>query len=257
MLLIGFLSQGTTYASDTSGLRAPLRDYKRVEALEADFQEVNRRLSAKIERGSGWIRISAYPNMAYGFQLNHGYLAEYDRFYETKLDGKTFIFPLNIWKKMIRWSVSSPDLETCGFFISERLGDTYKISDFVPLGSIAYDPDIDSIEDSNIVQANTPDFRKHGINLIISHMLGAYLPIQDKLLSIAGEDKAKIRFHSHYKGSFYKSSPSGKDIETAKDFEVVYCIGTGEGIVYNKTGFTKVSNLREAEKNANLSDTDE
>ncbi|MDP3789572.1 MAG: hypothetical protein Q8R48_04135, partial [Candidatus Omnitrophota bacterium] len=204
--------------------------------------QAKKRLTAPIERGSGWLRIAATPHEAYAF--HKGWVSDVSGEYAARLGDETYIFPIRIWEKMVAWSKKSKDLERSGIFsIRQTSPHIYEAMDFIPLGSLAYDPSIRNEEVSDVYATQGTDFLFDNLlEASTIEALGIDLELQWRLISEESSGNIIISAHSHHRNAYYRDSPSKPDQKDVgkEGIAFVYCNAVKKGFIYNEDTVVEV-----------------
>ena len=205
---------------------------------------LNKRLTAPIAKGTGWVRVSATPKQAAAFHEKFSLAAEGN--YAGEFSGKQYIFPAGIWKKMIAWSRGSYSLglERQGYFLANNIDDSHiRILDFIPLGTLCFDP-VDGVGS----QESTTNPATYGIDKKTAlGVLGFDCGIQSKELNhFRIIEKEGFKYFSEFDGAirsyfiipyhthFKSETPTQKDIDESKKDKVsfLFSFKSGKGYLY-------------------------
>jgi len=202
---------------------------------------VRSQLRQPVERGTGWLRIIATPQEAEEFHKT--WSSDFIGVYKVEINGQRYKIPASVWEKMKAWSARSGDFERNGYFLYKNGSNGSEIADFIPLGSIAYDPaSVRGIDDEHATQSNSLDFESYGPGLTgdLAEELGLDLAAQQRLtftqMSAQDPSLKSIPFHSHHLGSNYPNGPSRQDqkerLNASGRPAFVYSVKSGAGYFY-------------------------
>ena len=105
------------------------------DPLKEKIASVKRRLSAPIERRTGWVRISATMEEAYHF--HHGWQKTTDQTHSFVLGENSFLFNEDALTKAATWFNGNLEFERMGSFLGQIKDGAIQIVDFLPMASYA------------------------------------------------------------------------------------------------------------------------
>lgn len=225
------LSQNLSPNSSLSRKKPPRKISFTIEThvtpLEERIADVQRRMALPIERGNGWIRISASMEEAHCFHRD--WKRENSEMVRFELGSQSFVFCRDALNKAIIWFEGNLDFERTGTFVGQMTETGIRIVDFVPLASYAADSAIFHADPAT-KQVTTTVGPNGLLNIFeVEEALGWY----NSSLEITPPTGSLLySVHSHPAWSQFPRGPSPDDQKKSRNSQALHFVyGLKEGIL--------------------------